>query len=112
MEENLNNTPDAIANSGAPFWDTKVLDGPFTLPDKATQSERFSNIIYLLIQGDGIYAGRFGEYRRIRWIIGGANNIGITERYAHLSTATLQDAANSVTDYLDRALDKTSEQYF
>lgn len=31
----------------------------------------------------------------------------VTQRYAHLSTDTLQDAANSASDYLDKALDKT-----
>lgn len=35
--------------------------------------------------------------------------IKVTERYAQLSTATLQDAANSASDYLDKALEKTSE---
>ena len=34
----------------------------------------------------------------------------VTERYAHLSTATLQDAANSASTYLEKALDKTSDK--
>jgi hypothetical protein len=42
----------------------------------------------------------------------GHSDSKVTERYAHMSTETLQAAANSVTDYMDRALDKTSEQYF
>jgi site-specific recombinase XerD len=39
----------------------------------------------------------------------GHSDSKVTERYAHLSTATLQDAANSVGTYLDKALDKTSD---
>jgi integrase len=39
----------------------------------------------------------------------GHSNSKVTERYAHLSTETLQDAANSVSRYLDRALDNTAE---
>jgi site-specific recombinase XerD len=38
----------------------------------------------------------------------GHSDSKVTERYAHLSTATLQDAANSVGDYLDKALEKKS----
>ena len=34
----------------------------------------------------------------------GHSDSKVTERYAHLSTATLQDAANSASDYLDKAL--------
>jgi integrase len=34
----------------------------------------------------------------------GHSDSKVTERYAHLSTATLQDAANSVGTYLDKAL--------
>ncbi len=37
----------------------------------------------------------------------GHSDSKVTERYAHLSTATLQDAANSVGTYLDKALEKT-----
>jgi integrase len=33
----------------------------------------------------------------------------VTERYAHLSTATLQDAANSASTYLDKALKSAGE---
>jgi integrase len=36
----------------------------------------------------------------------GHSDSKVTERYAHLSTATLQDAANSASDYLDKALEK------
>ena len=39
----------------------------------------------------------------------GHSDSKVTERYAHLSTATLQDAANSASDYLDKALEKTSK---
>ena len=39
----------------------------------------------------------------------GHSDSKVTERYAHLSTATLQDAANSASRYLDRALDNTAE---
>jgi site-specific recombinase XerD len=38
----------------------------------------------------------------------GHSDSKVTERYAHLSTATLQDAANSVGAYLDKALAKKS----
>jgi integrase len=37
----------------------------------------------------------------------GHSDSKVTERYAHMSTETLQAAANSVTDYMDKALDKT-----
>ena len=37
----------------------------------------------------------------------GHSDSKVTERYAHLSTATLQDAANSVGTYLDKALNST-----
>ena len=33
----------------------------------------------------------------------------VTERYAHLSTATLQDAANSASTFLDKALGSSGE---
>ncbi|MEH6466851.1 MAG: tyrosine-type recombinase/integrase [Porticoccus sp.] len=36
----------------------------------------------------------------------GHSDPSVTQRYAHLSTETLQAAANSVGDYLDKALDK------
>jgi integrase len=36
----------------------------------------------------------------------GHSDSKVTERYAHLSTATLQAAANSASDYLDKVLDK------
>jgi integrase len=39
----------------------------------------------------------------------GHSDSKVTERYAHLSTATLQDAANSVGTYLDKALDKSCD---
>ncbi len=39
----------------------------------------------------------------------GHSDSKVTERYAHLSTATLQDAANSASEYLDKALDKAGE---
>jgi integrase len=38
----------------------------------------------------------------------GHSDSKVTERYAHLSTATLQDAANSVGTYLDKALAEKS----
>ena len=34
----------------------------------------------------------------------------VTERYAHLSTATLQDAANSASTFLDKALAKSDDK--
>ena len=34
----------------------------------------------------------------------------VTERYAHLSTATLQDAANSASTFVDKALDKSGDK--
>jgi integrase len=39
----------------------------------------------------------------------GHSDPSVTQRYAHLSTATLQDAANSVGTYLNKALDKTGK---
>jgi integrase len=36
----------------------------------------------------------------------GHSDSKVTERYAHLSTATLQDAANSASEYLENALEK------
>jgi integrase len=39
----------------------------------------------------------------------GHSDPSVTQRYAHLSTATLQDAANSISTYLDKALEKTGE---
>ena len=39
----------------------------------------------------------------------GHSDSKVTERYAHLSTATLQDAANSVGTYLDKALDNSGD---
>ena len=36
----------------------------------------------------------------------GHSDSKVTERYAHLSTKTLQDAANSASTYLDKALEK------
>jgi integrase len=38
----------------------------------------------------------------------GHSNSKVTERYAHLSTETLQDAANSVSTFLDKALAEKS----
>lgn len=40
----------------------------------------------------------------------GHSQAQVTERYAHLSTATLQDAANSASTFLDKALDKTGNK--
>ena len=40
----------------------------------------------------------------------GHSDSKVTERYAHLSTKTLQDAANSASTYLDKALSVTSEK--
>ena len=37
----------------------------------------------------------------------GHSDPSVTQRYAHLSTATLQDAADSANAYLEDALDKT-----
>ena len=39
----------------------------------------------------------------------GHSDSTVTERYAHLSTKTLQDAANSASEYLDKALADTAE---
>ena len=39
----------------------------------------------------------------------GHSDSKVTERYAHLSTETLQEAANSASDYLDKALNKTGK---
>ncbi len=39
----------------------------------------------------------------------GHSDPSVTQRYAHLSTATLQDAANSVGTYLDKVLGRTGE---
>jgi site-specific recombinase XerD len=39
----------------------------------------------------------------------GHSDPSVTQRYAHLSTATLQDAANSISTYLDKALEKTGD---
>ena len=39
----------------------------------------------------------------------GHSQASVTERYAHLSTATLQEAANSVGTYLDKALGSSGE---
>ncbi len=39
----------------------------------------------------------------------GHSDPSVTQRYAHLSTATLQDAANSIGTYLDKALEKAGE---
>ncbi len=39
----------------------------------------------------------------------GHSDPSVTQRYAHLSTATLQEAANSMGDYLEKALEKPSD---
>ncbi len=39
----------------------------------------------------------------------GHSDPSVTQRYAHLSTATLQDAANSAGDYLDRSLAESGD---
>jgi site-specific recombinase XerD len=39
----------------------------------------------------------------------GHSDPSVTQRYAHLSTATLQDAANSIGTYLDKALEKSGD---
>jgi integrase len=40
----------------------------------------------------------------------GHSDSKVTERYAHLSTKTLQDAANSASTYLDKAMEKTGKK--
>jgi integrase len=39
----------------------------------------------------------------------GHSDPSVTQRYAHLSTATLQEAANSIGTFLDKALEKTGK---
>ncbi len=44
----------------------------------------------------------------VQQILGHAQS-QVTERYAHLSTATLQDAANSASTYLEKALSSSEK---